>query len=371
MVLLRDPLNLVPKPMVVVPEALQIMAQFQGARTIAEIAGQFSIPEDKLLQLAKALDEHALLWGPVFTEKEQALKEAVSESGCMPRGAAFMLGEESDAVRDQLTSWLEETEDPELESDPRGLVVPHLDYHRGWPLFAAGYKCLEGLPKPDRIIVLGTNHFGLGDGVVGTEWTWESPLGEVPTDGALVEAMRTRLGKGFFTDQIDHIPEHSIQLHIPWIQTVFGDVPIFGALIPDPAIAMVEDDGKRTSTEEFITALRASLEELGGTTFYIASSDLSHVGPQFGEPAAVDEERQTDVEQHDREMLGKFIEGDAEAFREAMSWSKNPTRWCSVGNMSAWLELVGSEGEVELLDYRQAVQENGAAMVSSVACALT
>ena len=152
---------------------------------------------------------------------------------------------------------------------------------------------------------------------------------------------------------------------------MFGDVPIFGALIPDPAIAMVEDDGKRTTTEEFVTALRASLEELGGTTFYIASSDLSHVGPQFGEPAAVDEERQADVEQHDREMLGKFIEGDAEAFREAMNWSKNPTRWCSVGNMSAWLELVGSEGEVELLDYRQAAQENGAAMVSSVACALT
>ena len=182
--------------------------------------------------------------------------------------------------------------------------------------------------------------------------------------------MRERLGPGFFADQLDHVPEHSIQLHLPWIQHLFGDVPVFGVLVPDPLIGMVSDDGKRTSPEQFNTALKESLEALGGTTFYVASSDLSHVGPQFGEPAPVDDERKTEVEHHDRDMLSKFIEGDSQGFIEAMSWSKNPNRWCSIGNMAMFLDLTGPEGDIELLDYRQAVHDDGVAMVTASACAV-
>jgi AmmeMemoRadiSam system protein B len=366
-VLLRDPLNLVPKPMVVAAQALSLLAQFQGQRTVAEIAEQFSIPLDKLKELVAVLDQHALLWGPVFTEKEQALKEAIIENGCMPRGAAFMLGEDPEVLRKQLTEWLGEVEDPELESAPRGLVLPHLDYHRGWPLYASGYRALEGSTPPDRVVILGTNHFGIGDGVVGTQWNWETPFGHVTQDTALNSAMGERLGPGFFADQLDHVPEHSIQLHLPWIQHLFGDVPVFGALVPDPLIGMVSDDGKRTGPDQFLAALKDALAELGGTTFLVASSDLS---PQFGEPAPVDDDRKAEVEHHDRDMLSKFLEGDSLGFIEAMSWSKNPTRWCSIGNMAMLLDLAGPDGVIELLDYRQATQEGGTAMVSASACAL-
>lgn len=369
-VLLRDPLNLAPKPMVVAAQALSLLAQFQGQRTITEIAEQFSIPLEKIEELVAVLDRHALLWGPVFTEKEQALKDAISARGCMPRGAAFMLGEDPDVLRKQLADWLIEVEDPELETPPKGLVLPHLDYLRGWPLYASGYRALEGTTPPDRVVILGTNHFGIGDGVVGTEWNWETPFGEVTRDKALTSAMRDRLGEGFFADQLDHVPEHSIQLHLPWIQHLYGDVPIFGVLVPDPLIGMVSDDGKRTSPDQFLAAMKEALEQLGGTTFLIASSDLSHVGPQFGEPAAVDDERKSEVEHHDRDMLSKFLEGDSREFIEAMSWSKNPTRWCSIGNMAMLLDLAGPDGEIELLDYRQATHENGVAMVSASACAL-
>ena len=368
LVLMRDPLNLVAKPLVMVPEALRVMAHFQGQRTIFEIAEQFSIPIEKVRELVGILDTHALLWGPTFTEKEEALKASINSTGCLPKGAAFMLGEDPDAVREQLRSWIDQAEDPELESPPLALVVPHLDYHRGWPLYAAGYRCLDGVEAPDRVVVLGTNHFGIGDGVVATEWSWESPLGRVQSDTTLIEAMRNRLGKGFFADQIDHVPEHSVQLHLPWIQLAFGEVPVFGVLVPDPGVPLVEDDGKRTSTAEFISALRDALAEIGGKTFFIASSDLSHVGPQFGEPAVVDEDRKVEVERHDREMLSRFLGGDAASFRESMEWSKNPTRWCSVGNMSALVELVGDGHEIELLDYRQAVQDDGSALVSASAC---
>ena len=126
----------------------------------------------------------------------------------------------------------------------------------------------------------------------------------------------------------------------------------------------------RVELNPFTETLSTVLNDVQGSTFYIASSDLSHVGPQFGEPLAVDDQRKFDVERHDRDMLGKFIDGDAEAFLGAMQWSKNPTRWCSVGNMTALLQIKPT-GTLEMLDYRQACDEQGQAMVTSAAIALT
>ena len=68
-------------------------------------------------------------------------------------------------------------------------------------------------------------------------------------------------------------------------------------------------------------------------------------------------------------MLANFRTSDTEAFLAGFSWNRNPTRWCSIGNMSTILELV-QPGSVELLDYRQAYDDKGLAMVSSAAIAL-
>ena len=107
----------------------------------------------------------------------------------------------------------------------------------------------------------------------------------------------------------------------------------------------------------------------GGVTYVVASSDLSHVGPQFGEPVAVNDQRKIEVERHDRELMGKYLSADPKQFLEACEWTKNPTRWCSIGNMTAALEIV-RPSVVELVDYRQACDQQGSAMVTSCSMAL-
>ena len=132
---------------------------------------------------------------------------------------------------------------------------------------------------------------------------------------------------------------------------------------------MIDDDGERTTIDEFVNALRDILQEVGGTTLFVSSADLSHVGKQFGEPRPVDEQRQFDVERHDREMMAKYLENDADEFVAAMKWNNNATQWCSIGNMSATLKLVQPDC-VELIDYRQAIDDKGFALVSSCSMAL-
>ena len=366
---LRDPAMVSPQMMVVPPQVLNVLQHFQGKRSIGDIAKQLNGPEDQLVQLAKGLDQLGLLWGPTFEKLERDLHDKIKADGAFPAAASVALGESETACRKAIEGYFAETEDPELESPPRGIVAPHLDYQRGWPNYAAAYYNLQNHPAPDRVVILGTNHFGIGDGVVLSEYGFKSAMGRCEPDTEVVAALVQKLGPGSTVDQLDHMPEHSIELQLPWLQYCFGNVPVVAALVPDPLTPMIADDGKRVSCDQFVEALEAVLEVVGGTTFYVASSDLSHVGPQFGEPRPVDEQRRIDVEQHDREMMGKFIAGDAEDFLAAMRWNKNPTRWCSIGNMAALLKLAKPE-TIELIDYRQAYDDNGAVLVSSAAMAL-
>jgi AmmeMemoRadiSam system protein B len=368
-VALRDPTMLSPQTMVVPIPAMQVIQHFRGEQTIDQIAAVLNGPVEQLLELARGLDTLGLLWGPTFERLEDQLRERVRAAGAYPVNSSASLGPDEAACRKSLKDFFAQTEDPEIADAPRAIVAPHLDYQRGWPNYAAAYYNLRDTAPPDRVVILGTNHFGIGDGVVLSEFGFQSPLGKSPADSNVIEKLVGKLGRPLIVDQLDHVGEHSVELHMPWIQYCWGNVPVIGALIPDPLGTMIADDGARTKSDAFLDALSGALKDAGGKTFFVASSDLSHVGPQFGEPRAVDEQRRFDVERHDREMMGKFIAGDAEEFIAAFKWNKNPTRWCSLGNMSALLTLVQPES-VELIDYRQAYDEQGQAMVTSAAMAL-
>jgi AmmeMemoRadiSam system protein B len=366
---LRDPAMICPQMMVVPPQVLGVLQHFQGEKTIDDIATQLKGPVDQFVHLAKGLDQVGLLWGPTFEKMESDLHEKIKTSGVFPATASIALGQDEATCRKAIEGYFNETEDPEIEGELIGIVAPHLDYQRGWPNYAAAYYNLQNQTAPDRVVILGTNHFGIGDGVVLSEYGFESPMGRCDCDTQVLSFLQDKLGKAATIDQLDHMPEHSIELQLPWLQYCFGNVPVIAALIPDPLTPMIADDGKRTSMDEFVSAMGEALERVGGKTFFIASSDLSHVGPQFGEPRPVDEQRRIDVEQHDREMMGKFLSTDPEEFLSAMKWNKNPTRWCSVGNMAATLQLA-KPSAIELIDYRQAYDDQGNVMVSSAAMAL-
>ena len=407
-VALRDPTMLVAQSMVVPPQALNLIQLFQGELSIDQMTEKF-VPADKvpdetqrakalaqvraeLVGLATNMDKFGLLWGPTFEDYERQRSEKLAEAGAFPpQASASLVGiaqQEDSSIgqppadaaeraawatrlsRQLIDQWLADAEDPELETPAVGLVVPHLDYMRGAEVYASAYRAWSDAPTPDRVVILGTNHFGAGDGIVASQYGFETTIGRVRADEDVIRRLGEQLGDRLFKDQLDLAAEHSIELHLPWIQQLFGDVPVVAALIPDPLVPMIADDGERVSRDEFINTLRGVLDEVGGTTYYVSSADLSHVGPQFGEPKKVDDTRRLEVEQHDREMMTRYLDNDPGAFIEAMEWSKNPTRWCSIGNMSAVAELAGAD-EIELLDYRQACDEEGNCLVSIASMALT
>jgi AmmeMemoRadiSam system protein B len=365
---LQDPCMLSGQMMVVPPQAFQVIQFFNGERSVEEVGATLKMPDiAPLVDLVKKLDEFGLVWGPTSEALEAKKKDEILAAGAFPAGATRALGDDPTAIRAQIEKWLDEAEDSGIDEPVSGIVTTHLDYQRGAPVYAASYRTIAKGPKPDRVVILGNNHFGLGDGVTVSEVGYESPLGRMPVDASVVARLRALTGDALFKDLLDHLPEHSIQLQIPWVQHLFGSIPIVAALVPDPNAGLIADDGARLGLDAFVTALRQALDAEGGRTLFIASADLSHAGPAFGEPTPVSDARRREVEMHDRAMMKAYIESP-DKLVASMRDLKNPTKWTSVGPMVAAARLA-KPSSIELIDYRQSSDDKGNALVSAASMA--
>lgn len=368
---LRDPMNLSGRMMVVPPEALGLIHALQGDRTVEEISAATRVPADQLAQLVSSLDDSGLLWGPTFERLEREAMQKAHAAKALPASGSKFAGDDAAAASSRIDALMKDAEDPELGVGVAGIVAPHIDLDRGGANYAAAYRAVVGCPRPARVVVLGTNHFGLGDGVVATRLGQDSPFGVVPTDAEFADALGAALGDRLFKDEADFLGEHSVQFHIPWIARLLPGVPVFAALVPDPMRPLISDDGARASYAEFRAALRDALGRAKGSTLIVSSADLSHVGPAFGDQGPVGAQVRRQVEEIDRALLAEYASGDVEAFLQSVRGNGNATRWCSLGNMST--ALAATEAVPELIQYAQSPESldpQGNALVTSAAMAL-
>ncbi len=373
LVALRDPSNLRGdgNAPVVPPEILPLIGMLQGEKSLEEITEATGAPREFLVQLVTALDEAGLLWGPNADRLEKAALERIRVAKAFPMGAAAAAGEKPEEANAAIRALIDGAEDPELEGELLGIVAPHLDYARGGAVYASAYRACIKDTKIDRVVILGTNHFGLGDGIVMSTHGFSSPWGIFEPDAGVLGRLGGSLGDRLFKDELDHVAEHSISIHLPWIHTVFGRVPVVAALVPSPLRPMISDDGARVSFDEFVPALTDALKGDSGRTFFIASADLSHVGPSFGDSTPVGTEIRQQVERYDRALLATYLEGNMDSFLRKVGGDQNSQRWCSIGNMTAAKLITGALPE--LVQYGQTpadLDPNGQALVSSAAMGL-
>ncbi|MBX3353825.1 MAG: AmmeMemoRadiSam system protein B [Phycisphaeraceae bacterium] len=394
-----------------VNEQVASMAAQQGAKVQGKLERSF-------LELFVAqLDDAGLLEGPSFEAMLVKVREQFDSSKTLPPSvtanfadvlAMQELGQDASEsakaeigatkMREQFDLWIAEAfksvDNPSFDHLPAAVIAPHLDYGRGWMNYAHVYGRMRVVDKPDRVIILGTNHFGMGTGVVGCDKGFETPLGVTPLADDVLAALRRRLGEDgerrLLKDKYDHEREHSIELQVAWVQHVFGppvgdvegkQVPVFAALVHDPARNSGQSyDGYGLDFDPFVEALRATIEELPGRTLVIASADLSHVGPMFGDRTPLHGDEATNPQgiaarnsaiQHDQAMLKLVSEAKPDELIASMAWQGNPTRWCSIGNMAAAMKVVGATPErTKMLNYLAAMDQQGMGMVSCMAAAV-
>jgi AmmeMemoRadiSam system protein B len=394
-----------------VNEQVAQAAAKQGAKV------QGKLERDFLEQFVAQLDDAGLLEGPSFDALLSKVREQFDSQPNLPPSvtanfadilAMQELGQDADdsakaeiggtKMREQFDKWIDEalksSDKPSFDHLPAAIIAPHLDYGRGWINYAQVYGRMRVVDKPDRIIILGTNHFGSGTGVVGCDKGFETPLGVSPLADDVLASLRRRLGEDgerrLLKDKYDHEREHSIELQIGWIQHVFGPqpgdvegkhIPVFAALVHDPARNSGQSyDDMGLAFDPFVDALKQTISELPGKTLVISSADLSHVGPAFGDRVQLHGDDKTNpqgvaarnsVVQQDQQMVRMIAEAKPDELIASMAWQGNPTRWCSVGNIAATLKAVDATPErTKVLNYLAAMDQQGMALVSCVAAAV-
>jgi MEMO1 family protein len=407
---LADAQQISAKMVVTHPAFQTVLPMMDGTRNIDQIVSEAGngLERPMLEQLVAQLDDAGLIFGPTFEELAQKMRDAFDGSDTLPPGSTAQMadmlvvravGEDaSDAQKAELGGaelgkqfdvWIDESlkdaEKTSFDALPAAVIAPHLDYMRGWMNYGHTYGRLRVVDRPDRIVILGTNHFGQATGVCGCDKGYESPMGVCGLDSELLESLKAALGpdgaEKLLANRYDHENEHSIELHIPWIQHVFGAddagayPKVFGALIHDPTVNNGEGyDEDGLGLDAFVEALKTTLRQLPGKTLIVSSADLSHVGPAFGDQQVLagDSEEagafRTQVATHDQEMLKMIVENRMDDLIGSMAWQQNPTRWCSIGNISAMMRAV-EPSRIDLLNYAAAMDPQGTAFVSSASLA--
>ena len=144
-----------------------------------------------------------------------------------------------------------------------------------------------GLPPtpaepPPTIVLLGTNH-GAGwlDGVGAWDrGPWRTPLGDVPIDHALTEAL-LGLGSPFGADARCHLGEHSLEVQLPFVRRLEPEARIVALSVGTGTGPRAIEAGDR------LGRLLATRRSAGERILLAISSDMAHY------PAAATCERVT------------------------------------------------------------------------------
>ena len=101
-----------------------------------------------------------------------------------------------------------------------GVICPHAGYMYSGPVAAHSYYAISSL-KPDLVIIIGPNHWGVGCNVATMkEVVWRTPLGDVEVDtNSAVEANKN--SKLIELDFLSHIKDHSLEVQLPMLQEIY------------------------------------------------------------------------------------------------------------------------------------------------------
>lgn len=176
------------------------------------------------------------------------------------------------------------------DAPPKAVIVPHAGYVYSGQVAAEAYARLEPLKgRVERVVLLGPCHRVPVRGLALTSADqYVTPLGAVPVDHGLDDAMMA-LGHASVYDAT-HIPEHSLEVQVPFLQEVLGAFKLIPLVVGD------------ASADEVADVLDAVW---GGTeTLIVISSDLSHYLP-YEDARAIDNQTCHAIETLDGQAIGQ------------------------------------------------------------------
>jgi hypothetical protein len=145
---------------------------------------------------------------------------------------------------------------------PKAIIAPHAGYIYSGPIAASAYARIQpARGRITRVVLLGPAHrVGFHGLALSSADCFQTPLGRITVDQEAVKKI-SRLPQVQVMDAA-HAQEHSLEVHLPFLQEVLGEF----SLVP-----LVVGDAAPGEVAEVLEALWG-----GPETLIVISSDLSH-----------------------------------------------------------------------------------------------
>ncbi|MHB0970926.1 MAG: AmmeMemoRadiSam system protein B [Thermoanaerobaculia bacterium] len=152
-----------------------------------------------------------------------------------------------------------------------GAITPHAGLMYSGHVAAALFARLD---VPERLIILSPNHTGRGhDAAINRDGSWLMPFGPVTIDTALADALIAECPR-LAVDELAHQREHSLEVQLPFIQTVAPSARMVPICLARPSYEFCKSIGEAIAT--VVSRERERGERIG----IVASSDMNHYEPQ-------------------------------------------------------------------------------------------
>jgi AmmeMemoRadiSam system protein B len=346
---------------------------FDGKRSLRDIQGTAIretdgtfLPFEWFTALVQRLDDALFLDGPRFREYLASPIREPACIGCYEPDPADLTN--------QLTEQFTSSKGPGLPRDVkpdgtlRAVLIPHIDYGRGGPTFAWGFREVAEHVDASLFVIIGTSHYSSHRYTL-TRKDFRTPLGIARTDQAYIDRLVGHYGDGLFDDELSHLPEHSIELEVVFLQYLyegkrpFHIVPLVVGSFQDCVTQPRTPPKSHVDIGRMIEALRKCEAESKESICYIISGDLAHVGPKFGDPDFVDEPFLSQSRDLDQAILRQAESVDPEGYFRAIAEEGDARRICGLPPTYTLLEAIRPR-QGKVLHYDQYVHPKGHESVS-------
>ena len=199
---------------------------------------------------------------------EVRVREATHADGLWYPSTASELSETVDG-------YLAEAKKEPLQGEVMALIVPHAGYRFCGQVAAHAYRQIEGM-EFDTVVLVGSSHnYRFSGASVYESGVYRNPLGDVEVDSATAKQLIDENDAIKFYARA-HIPEHSLENQIPFLQRTLSKLKIVPILMGDPG---------KENCDMLSKALVNVLK--GKKVLLIASTDMSHF-PSYEEAVKAD-----------------------------------------------------------------------------------
>lgn len=153
---------------------------------------------------------------------------------------------------------------PADKNNAIAVVAPHAGYVYSGSVAGETFARVN---IPEDVILLGPSHHGQGPPLsLMDQGEWETPLGRVPINSNLA-GLILKHSENIETDESAHIPEHSLEVQVPFLQRLQADLKITPIVISRLSVEICLDVGKE---------IAAAIKEYGKPVLIVASTDMTH-----------------------------------------------------------------------------------------------